>query len=172
MKDSLTNDVSPHDGVNDDIGLCGWLAVHNIVSGRFSSQSKGSEGVHDYIDPKKLDGGEWLLSEEASTGEDEEHSDDVDSELELKELADIVIDVTAIFDSGQDGAEVVIRENNIAGALGNIGSSNSHSETNIRSVESRGVISAITSHSNSLSNLDQTINKHKLVIRSRSGHNL
>jgi hypothetical protein len=172
LKQCLTEDVSPHNTVNDHIRLLSGLAIKDGVRGRLSSESEGSEGIHNKVNPEKLDGGQRLLTEEASASEDEEHGNNVDSELELEELADIVIDVTAETDGSQNRAEVVIHKLDIASVLGNIGASDSHSETNIRSVKSGCVVGTISSHSDSLSDLDQTINEHKLVVWLRSGHNL
>jgi len=172
LKQCLTEDVSPHNTVNDHIRLLCRLAVKDGWRRRLSSEGEGSEGIHNQVNPEKLHGGQRLLTEEASASEDEEHGNNVDSELELEELADIVIDVTTESNGSQNRAEVVIHKLDITSVLGNIGASDSHSETNIRSVESRRVVGTISSHSDSLSDLDQTINEHKLVVWLRSGHNL
>ena len=164
LKNGLTNDVSPHNSVDNGIGFFRGHAVEKEIIRRLSSESKGSECVHDQVNPEKLYGGERLFSEKASTSKDEEHGDDVDSKLELKELANVIIDVTAIFDSGQNGTEVIIQERNITSVLCNFGSSDSHGEANIRSVKGGGIVGTVSGHSNCSSNLDKTINEHEFVI--------
>ena len=52
--DGLTNNVSPHDRVDDGVRLVGGLSKEDRVIGRFGSQGKGSEGVHDQVHPKHL----------------------------------------------------------------------------------------------------------------------
>ena len=96
LEDSLTENVSPHDFVDDSISLFGWLAVHEAVIGWLSGKSKSSKGVHNQVDPEELHGCERLFTKEAGAGKDKEHSDDVDSELELKELADVVVNVATV----------------------------------------------------------------------------
>jgi len=119
-----------------------------------------------------LSGGERRLAEEASTSKDNEHSNYVDSELELKELAHVVKDVAAILDSSHNIAEIVLHKLDITGVLGNISTSNSHSEADVRSFQSRSVVCSITCHCYGTANFDQTMDEQEFVIRLRSGHNL
>ena len=66
---------------------------------------------------------------EASTEEREDDSDDVDGELELKELRDAVVDVPSPHDGFHDAIEIVVRQNYIGRLFGNIGSSNALKDT-------------------------------------------
>lgn len=140
--------------------------------GRFGGEGKSGESVHDKVNPKHLSGGKGRLAEKAGASEYNEHSDDVDGQLELEELADVVIDVATESNSSQNGAEIVIHQLDIASVLGDISTSDSHSKADIGSVESGSIVGAITSHSNSLVELDETVDKHELVIGLRAGHNL
>jgi len=133
--------------------------------GRLSSKGESGEGVHDQVNPKHLRRGERGLREDASTSENNEHGDDVDGQLELEELADVIVNVAAIPDGSQDGAEVVIKKLNVASTLGDISTGNAHGEADISAVESGGVVGAITSNGNGRAGTDQTINEHELVIR-------
>jgi len=167
----LENDVSPHNLVDNHVGLLGREAT-DVCMRRLSGEGKSGESVHDQVDPEHLCGGERGFVEDASTCEDDEHGDDVNGQLELKELADVVIDVTAVPDSGQDRAEVVIKERDVTSALGDIGAGNAHGKADIGAVKSRGVVGAITSDGDGLSTTDQAINEHELVIRRRASHDL
>ena len=173
LEDGLTNDVSPHNGVDNGVGLLSRHTLHDFFYvGWLSSESKGSEGVHDQVDPEHLSRSERGLAENASTSEHNEHSDDVYCQLELEELSHIVVDVASIFNSSQDRLEVVIEELDVTGVLGNIGASDAHCKADISSVESRCIVCAITSDSNSALLFDQTVDKHELIIRLGPGHNL
>lgn len=140
--------------------------------GRLSGESKSGKGIHDKVNPEHLSGGKRRLREDASTSEHNEHSDDIDSKLELEELADVVVDVTAISDSGQDRAEVIIHQLNVTSVLGNFSTSDSHSKSNIRAVKSGSIIGTITSDGNSSALFNQTVDEEELVIGLRSGHHL
>ena len=135
-------------------------------------ESKSGKGIHDQVDPEHLSGGKGRLAEEAGACEHNEHSDDIDGELELEELAHVVIDVTTEKDGCENGAEVIIHELDIASILGNISASDSHSETNVRSVQGGSIVGTITGHSNSFSFFDQTIDEHEFVIGLGASHNL
>jgi len=172
LEDSLANDVSPHDGVDNHVSLSGGLADKNCIAGGLSSEGKSSESVHDQVDPEHLSRGERRLAEKASTGKDNEHSNDVDGQLELKELAHVVIDVTSEFHGNEDRAEVVVQKLDIASALGDIGTSDSHGEADVRSVKGWGIVGAVAGDSNGTSNADQGIDKQELVIGLGPSHNL
>ena len=106
-------------------------------------------------DPEHLNGSQRRVLQDDGSKENDEHSDDIDGELELKELSYIVINVSSVFQGNDDGGEVVIKQDDVASALGNISSSDSHGESDISLGEGRGIISSISSNSNhSITSLD------------------
>lgn len=49
-----------HHLLRDDVLLLPiWWSLQEIVLGGLGGQGKRGEGVHDKVDPKELDGGEW-----------------------------------------------------------------------------------------------------------------
>lgn len=60
----------------------------------------------------------------AGAGESHDDCHDVDGELELQELGDAIVDVTAPHHSLYDAGEVVVCQDDIRGFLGHVGSSN------------------------------------------------
>lgn len=58
-----------------------------------------------------------------STGPNKRHNNrhDIDSQLELKELGNGVVDVAAPHDGFHDGGEVVVGKNDVGGFLGHVG---------------------------------------------------
>lgn len=58
LVESLSEDVSPHDCIDDLGGLACWLAIQEGIIRRLSGKGECSEGVHDQVDPKHLNGSE------------------------------------------------------------------------------------------------------------------
>ena len=67
----------------------------HLLHGRLSGESKRSKRVHDEVDPEKLNWLERTLLQDTSSDEGGDESNNVDSELELEEPSDIVIDVSS-----------------------------------------------------------------------------
>ncbi|KAI6767611.1 hypothetical protein HG530_005620 [Fusarium avenaceum] len=99
------------------------------------------------------------------------NSGDVDGKLELEELLDRVVNSTTPAESNNDRREVIIHEDNIGGFLGDFGSSNTHRETNISSLESRGIVSTITSDSDNLTQRSQGLDENTLILGTGAGEN-
>lgn len=122
------------------------LSVKHSLVRSLSGKSKGSEGVHDEIDPEDLDRSEYVLSEDGSAHEDDSHGHDVHSKLELEELANTVEDVAAEHNASDCLAEVVRKQNNASGKLCSI-RARVHRESNMGFLESWGVIGSVPCHS-------------------------
>ena len=84
------------------------------------------------------------MTDDKNSADDEDHSGDVDSELELNELADIVLDVAAEADSTDESLKLVVHHDDIAMVLGSIASILAHSEANISLTESTGISKTLT----------------------------
>ena len=145
---SLAKDVSPHDSVNDLLGLAGRLAIHKGIMGWLSSKCEGSKSIHNEVNPEHLDGSERWILEDHGTSEDNDQGGNIDCELELEELPDVIEDVPSILDSNLNRAEVIIGEDNISCALSYIGASNSHCKANVSSVQSWSIIGTVSGNSN------------------------
>ena len=170
LENGLSNNVSPHDWVDNGVSLISGFALEDILIGGLSGKGQSSEGIHNQVDPEHLSGRERRLSEEASTGEHDEHGDNVDGQLELKELSDIVEDAATVTDSGENRAEVIVHEGDIGSVLGYISTTDSHSEADIGAVKSRCIVGAITGDGDGTSLLDQAVNKHEFVIGLGASH--
>lgn len=170
LVDGVTEDVSPHD-IGDDLSvLMVRRSLENILFRRLGGECESSEGVHDKVDPEHLDGVERHVLEDDSAEEDNEHGYDVDSELELEELADVVEDGSAELESDNDGGEVVIHEDDVRGTLGDIGASDTHGEADISSGESGSIVGTVTGNSDNTVTLLDAENQQVLVIRRASTH--
>jgi len=102
LVEGLAGNVAEHNRSDD--GVTSWvgLVFKELVAGRLSGKGEGTAGVHDQVDPKHLDRGKGRVSQYDATNEHDEHGDYVNCELELEELADIGVDVSAPLDGGHD----------------------------------------------------------------------
>lgn len=87
LVDSLSKDVSPHNGVHNLILTSFGRAVEKCLAWRLSSESKSSKRIHDQVDPKHLDRVKWRVRKDHRAGENNKHCNDVNRDLELEELA-------------------------------------------------------------------------------------
>lgn len=68
----------------------------------FSGKSEGSEGVHNQVDPEKLDSLEWSSLHESGAEEYSQEGVDIDGQLELEESLDVIEDVSSPLTSLDD----------------------------------------------------------------------
>merc|ERR1740117_1693749 len=171
LVDGVSENVSPHDFSNNGSVLVIWLSLKNGVIWWLSSQSKSGEGIHDQVNPEHLNGSQWGFSKDGRSSEDNEHSNNVDGKLELKELSNVIIDVSSEFKSNNNGGEVIIQKNDITGTFGDISTGNSHSKSNIGLGQSWGIIGTITCYGDNTFLFLNTSNENKLVLWGRSSQN-
>lgn len=146
LPNSLADDVLPHVGSNQTLESWIWFSLKKVFSWRLSGQGQRGEGIHDEVDPQHLNWVQGRFSQNSTSDEGHNQSDEVDCQLELQELSDGVEDVSAPLHSSDDWAEVIIKQNDAWGFLGDFSTSNTHGETDISLFESGSVIGSITSH--------------------------
>jgi len=140
-------DVSSHNVAYDRFVSVSWFSIENFLGGRFSGESEGSEGVHDKVDPQDLHRCHDGFIDCNSSEKNDNDGDNVNGELELQELTDAVVDVSAEHNAKKRVVKVVIEENNFRVALCSVRAS-CHSEADVRLVEGWRVVRSITSDSN------------------------
>merc|ERR1712127_401040 len=128
-------------------------------------------GIHDKVYPKELDSSERGLPHDNGTDEGGDQSDDIDSQLELKESSDVVIDISSPLASFHNGGEVVILDNNIGSSVGNL-STGVHGEADVGLSQGWRVVGSVSSDSNDVAELPETGDHNVLVVGSRSGEDL
>ena len=93
---------------------------HNVVTsivcclsfrGASCSESDSTKYIHDQVNVNQLDSAESRLSQSAIAEQNDEHSGDVADNLELKESADVHVDVTTPFDSLNARVKVISHKN-------------------------------------------------------------
>ncbi|KAH3682802.1 hypothetical protein WICPIJ_006261 [Wickerhamomyces pijperi] len=87
------------------------------------------------------------------------------------ELLNIVVHSSTFFNTVDDTGKVVITQDNIRSILGNIGTSNTHSNTNIGNFQRRRVVDTVTSHSTELLTTVQGFDHTDLSLWRTTGNN-
>jgi hypothetical protein len=79
----------------------------------FSGKGNGCQNVHDQVDPQKLHRCEWAHAKGSRADKNDNDTRDIDSQLELDELADVIEYVATPFRSSEDTLEVIIKDNQV-----------------------------------------------------------
>mmetsp|Transcript_11061 Transcript_11061/g.26845 ORF Transcript_11061/g.26845 Transcript_11061/m.26845 type:complete len:477 (-) Transcript_11061:1301-2731(-) len=111
--------------------------------GVLGRQRERREGVHDQVHPQHLDRVERRLGEDRGAHARQRARRDVHRQLELQELADVVIDAAPPLDSAHDGHEVVVHDDDIGRVLGHVRPLDAHREPHVRLLERRGVVGPV-----------------------------
>jgi hypothetical protein len=139
-------------------------AVEQVVGGRLGGEGEGGQRVHDEVDPEHLDGGQRRLLDDHCAEEGHEDGHDVDRQLELQELADAVEDVAAVLDRSDDGAEVVVQQDDARRLLRHLRPRQPHREPDVRLLQRRRVVGAVASHGHHVAELLQPGGQDVLVL--------
>ena len=171
---SLTEDHLDHVDVEQGSGGLFGLPVERPLGSRVGSEGEGGESVHDQVDPQELHGGQDRLFLVRGDGGDKGQDDggNVDRELELQELSDRVVDTSTPLDGEGQRGERVVHDDNVGSLLGDLGTRDTHGETNVGSLEGRGVVGSVTSDTDDVAELSQRLYQETLVLGGRTGHDL
>mmetsp|Transcript_30624 Transcript_30624/g.81971 ORF Transcript_30624/g.81971 Transcript_30624/m.81971 type:complete len:219 (-) Transcript_30624:2065-2721(-) len=100
--------------------------------------------------------------------EDLHHLRDVHRHDEGHELLDARVDDAPFLDRAHDGDEVVVRQDHVGGALGDLRALDPHRHADLRRVQGWGVVDAVASHRAHLALALQGPNDLELVLRLRA----
>ena len=148
-----------------------WFVEESLVWW-LGGKGQSGEGVHDHVNPEHLDSSKDSLLGLESRDEHNDDSDYVDGQLELEELSDGVINISSPHDSSDDGGEVIVQKDDISSLSGDLSTGVTHSESDIGSLESWGVIGSVTSDSNHVSVSNKSENHSVFIFWSASGHDV
>ena len=162
--DGLGKD-STHHGFGDDFVVGSDAFLADVLGvGVLGGEGNGGKHIHDEVDPKQLHDGEGAVSDDCGRGDHEEAARDVDSKLELNELADIVLKVTAPSDGGEHSEEVVLGQDDIGVILGGGAAVLTHGEANVSLAKSTGITETLAGNTNGGLGLTESGNKHVLEV--------
>jgi len=142
LEGGLDEHVAPHDAADEACVALVGLSAEEVGSGELGAEGEGAHGVHDEVHPEHHHRvkGRLRAQEGGRKGGDQGHN--VDSELELEELADIVEHAAAPHHRFDDGAEVVVHDDDVRGLLGHIGAAEAHGQPHLRRAKRRAVVGA------------------------------
>jgi hypothetical protein len=92
-----------------------WWSLQEIWLWKFGGKSQRSKRVHDQIHPKELDGLKWRLPHDDGSDKGNDQSNNIDSQLELKESSNVVVYISAPLAGCDNGSKVIILDNDISG---------------------------------------------------------
>ena len=121
------------------------LSLHQVALCLFHAERKAGQGVGDHVDPQQVNGGE-KLKVEYRCDEHDYNFGHVRRKLELKHLADVVVDLSALFNSVDDGSKVVVREHHVGDALGDVRSGDAHADADICGFDGGRIVDAVAGH--------------------------
>lgn len=164
LVDTLGKDGAHHRLGDKLIGGLDTVSTDFSGMGVLSSESDSGEHIHDKIDPEELNNVEGRVTEDKGRGENEAHAGEVDSHLELNELANVVLDVTAPTDGGDNGVEVIVHKNDIGMILGGGAAILTHGESDVGLRESAGVGETLTGNTDGGVALTESADEHVLQL--------
>jgi len=171
LVDYLRKNGAPHYRGNEAVVLLDAIG-RKILLRSFSSKGNSGENVHDQVNPEKLNDVEGRHSGADATQDDNGHAAEVHSELELKELADIVNNVATPFHGLSNRSEVVVKDNDVSLVFCSSASGSAHGETDSCLLKGEGIVEAITSDTTSRPRQTHASNEQVFVLRVAAIENL
>jgi hypothetical protein len=145
-----------------------WVALHNIKLWVLVSEGDGRDHISAKINAKNQDSGERLRDLEHHEEEEGRDFRDVGGQSVGDRLLEIIEDKTTLFDTVDDGREVIIEKKHISGVLSNI-RAGSHSDTDISLLDSGGIVDTITSDGDDMTKTLASIDDKELLGWGSSG---
>ena len=125
------------------------LALHNVALGVLHAQRERGETVGNQVHPQQL----HRLEDGKADERGDKHREDLGKvcrKQELDDLADVVVDATALFAGTDDGGEVVIGKHHVGDVLGDVGTGDAHANADVGALDGRGVVDAVARHGHDL----------------------
>ena len=96
--------------------------------------------------------------------EDDENFSGVAGEQEVYEFADVGIDDPSLLDRRDDACIIVVGENHVRRLLGDIRPGDAHGDPDVRPLQGRSVVHAVTGHRHDVISRLQSIDDSRLVL--------
>ena len=146
---TLDHAVQTHIAGKDTVLGVARLALHNVALGVLHAQRERGETVGNQVHPQQL----HRLEDGKADERGDKHREDlgkVGRKQELDDLADVVVDATALFAGTDDGGEVVVGKHHVGDVLGDIGTGDAHAHADVGALDGRGVVDAVARHGHDL----------------------
>ena len=146
---ALDHAVQTHITGKDAVLGVARLALHDVALGILHAQRERGEAVGDQVHPQQL----HRLEDGKADERGDKHREDlgkVGRKQELDDLADVVVDATALFAGTDDGGEIVVGKHHVGDVLGDIGTGDAHANADVGALDGRGVVDAVARHGHDL----------------------
>ena len=146
---TLDHAVQTHMSGEDTVLSVARLALHNVALGVLHAQRERGETVGNQVHPQQL----HRLEDGKADERGDKHREDLGKvcrKQELDDLADVVVDATALFAGTDDGGEVVIGKHHVGDVLGDVGTGDAHANADVGALDGRGVVDAVARHGHDL----------------------
>mmetsp|Transcript_41234 Transcript_41234/g.117651 ORF Transcript_41234/g.117651 Transcript_41234/m.117651 type:complete len:512 (-) Transcript_41234:236-1771(-) len=158
----------PHPAEHDGLLLGPRPHLEDGLVARLHAQGDGGRQVRDQDQEEDLQGRAHHRDLEDHADEDLQDLGDVHRHDEGDELLDARVDCPAFLDRGDDGAEVVVRQDHLGGALGDLGALDAHGHSDVSLVKGRRIIDAVTRHGADITLPLEGLHNLDLVLRLRA----
>jgi len=152
-------------------------ASHDVGLRRFLAHCESEQSVRHQVQPQQLQGqqgdrgGGIEVGEQVRDGPAHHHDDlpEVAGHGEGDEAAQVVVDDAALLDRADDGGEVVIAEHHVRRLLRDVSAGDAHGHPDVRLLQCRGVVDAVTRHRHDLSVALEGVDEPELVFWRHTG---
>jgi hypothetical protein len=122
------------------------LMLHDVGVALLHPQGQGRRAVAHQVQPQELNRPQGYGQPEQHRAEDDEDFSGVAGKQEVDELADVGVDDPPLLNGGDDAGEIVVGEDHVGRLLGDVRSRDAHCHPDVRALEGRGVVHAVTCH--------------------------
>ncbi len=140
--------------------------------GGFAGQCQPGQAVRHEVDPQDLDRRQRNRQPEERREEDRPDLACVARHDKADELADVVVDATALAHGGDDRREVVVQQHQVRRLARNVGSATSHRDTDVSPAQRRRVVDAVARHRDAFAARLQRLDDADLLRRVDAGVDL
>mmetsp|Transcript_19652 Transcript_19652/g.40856 ORF Transcript_19652/g.40856 Transcript_19652/m.40856 type:complete len:601 (+) Transcript_19652:212-2014(+) len=153
------------EAANESLSNTARRLVHDTIFSRFHSTDKSKGHSTDQVTVEHLNSRQRSFTETQHETKQDRHSlGIVDGSIHQEHLSKIIPNNTSLTDSRHNSGKVIISQNHFGSFTGNISSFFAHGNSHISSLEGRGIIHTITSHTTDFTNRLQSLDNADLVL--------
>ena len=141
-----------------------WLLIHHVTVRWLLSQGESWQTIRYQVNEQQR----------ATPAEDHRHNDHdnfwhVSTHQEVNRLTDVAVNATAFFNRMHDCREVIVGQDDISRFTGNVGSSLTHGDSGISSIQGWRIVHTIPSHRHHITTLLPGLNNSNLILWRNTG---
>jgi hypothetical protein len=123
-------------------------SLHYFRICRLNTQALCRRSVHNNIDPQDLHRVERVGRVHQRGERDQRERGNARAHLEADKVPDVVENGLALLHSGQDGGEVVVEQDDVAGLFADVGAGQAHGDADVGAFDRHAVVDAVPGHGN------------------------